>query len=337
MQTGLTKIAKVRIPTTHFRLPSLPTISSLSPENPRIAEAARRPWPKQRTISLSENFPIYKQTDSDKWTYQSLNFKFISDAPLRDHVVREFAALFELTYSYCKSLPFHLERTEDQGSAKLRVLLFEEYSRYLREGGIPDSGGTYLVKRDLILVPFEGLGLKKTQDSYVLDLGRSNQTLMHEAVHMMMRGRLLKDGWFVEGAAEYVATIPMRQNRLLTDRHLDSLIRYITSYGYGNGGGHNLGRTVELAPLHTLMEADYEDFRHLENSYPYSLLVFHYFAHFDQAGDGANLKAYAEALSKGERTSSARKKLLAGRDYQTLEKLMTESWKQHGLTLRFQR
>lgn len=289
-------------------------------------------------MALPLNLPIRKVIASEQnenWTYRSEHFEFVSNAPLRDHVVREFTALFELTHLYCSRLPFGLQRLQDGRERNLQVRLIEKYSHYLREGGAPGSGGTYLTDPDLILVPFEGLGLEKKRGSYALDLNRSNQTLMHEATHMMMSGPLLKDGWFVEGAAEYVATIPTKKNTLLIENHRESIRRYVTSYGYANGGGHNLGYEIELTSLKTLMECDYRSFQSIPNGYPYSLLLFNYFAHTDGNGDGARLREYAQALNEGANNSTARKKLLAGRDYRTLEKLLTNSYLQDGINLRF--
>ena len=222
-------------------------------------------------MSLPLHLPIKKEvaTGQNKiWTYRSDHFEFVSDAPLRDHVVREFTALFELTHLYCSRLPFGLQRLQNGNDKNLKVRLIENYGHYLREGGAEDSGGIYLTGPDLILVPFEGLGLEKKRGSYALDLKRSNQTLMHEAAHMMMRGPLLKDGWFVEGAAEYVATIPIKKNTLLLENHHDSISRYVTGYGYHNGGGHNLGSNIELTSLRKFMESDYQTFQRFPMAIP---------------------------------------------------------------------
>ncbi|MGJ8725462.1 MAG: hypothetical protein ACSHYB_12965 [Roseibacillus sp.] len=336
-QSRLTKVAQTSLPTAALRpKPFLGT--SVPPTPPRVAPTVHRTWPTQRQMALPLNLTIKKVAANEQkknWTYRSEHFEFVSDAPLRDHVVREFTALFELTHLYCSRLPIGLHRLQNGNDRNLKVRLIEDYTHYLREGGAPGSGGIYLTDPDLILVPFEGLGLEKKRDSYALDLDRSNQTLMHEATHMMMRGPLLKDGWFVEGAAEYVATIPMKKNSLLLENHRESIRRYVTGYGYRNGGGHNLGKTIELTSLQKFMESDYRGFQNIPNGYPYSLLVFNYFAHSDGAGDGARLREYARALNAGANSSTARKKLLAGRDYRTLEKLLTNSYHKDGITLSF--
>ncbi len=329
-QSRLTKVARTPLPTPAFPPKVVTPVASSTP-----IRATHRTWPTQRELSLPLDLPIQKVESAGNWTYRSEHFEFVSNAPLRDHVVREFTALFELTHLYCSRLPFGLERVQNGYDQNLQVRLIEDYSHYLREGGAPGSGGIYLTEPDLILVPFEGLGLEKKRGSYALDLHRSNQTLMHEATHMMMRGPLLKDGWFVEGAAEYVATIPMRNNSLLLENHRDSIIRYITGYGYRNGGGHNLGTRIELTSLKTFMECDYREFQQIPNGYPYALLVFHYFAHSDGQGEGRRLRQYTEALNRGSNSSTARKKLLAGRDYRTLEKLLTNSYLKDGIVLSF--
>ena len=330
-QSSLTKVARIPLAKPSFQLK--PSVTASTKATP--IRAIHRNWPRQKRMALPLDLPITKFDGQKSWTYRSKHFEFVSNAPLRDHVVREFAALFELTHLYCNHLPFGLERLQNGRDENLQVRLIENYSHYIREGGAPGSGGIYLTDPDLILVPFEGLGLKKKNNKYALDLNRSNQTLMHEATHMMMRGPLLKDGWFVEGVAEYVATIPMKRNTLLLDRHFDSIKQYVTSYGFRNGGGHNLGSRIELTSLKTLMECDYRKFQQIPNGYPYSLLVFHYFAHSDGQGDGQRLRQYAQALNDGADSSTARKKLLAGRDYRTLEKLLTNSYRKGGITLSF--
>lgn len=329
-QSRLNQVTLTPLPKATFQ-----PIASPPPPITQAVVPAPRSWPNEKRISIPRNLTIQKLEGKGSWTYRSKHFEFVSNAPLRDHVVREFTALFELTHLYCGRLPFGLKRLQKASSDKLQVRLIENYSHYLREGGAPGSGGIYLTEPDLILVPFEGLGLEKKRGSYALDLNRSNQTLMHEATHMMMRGPLLKDGWFVEGAAEYVATIPFKNNTLLLDNHRDSIIRYVTGYGYRNGGGHNLGRRIELTSLRTFMECDYREFQRISNGYPYALLVFHYFAHSDGQGDGENLRQYAEALNRGAKSSTARKKLLAGRDYRTIEKLLTDSYLKDGIVLTF--
>ena len=298
-----------------------------------------RSWPKGRRVALpTESIRIQRIADdpvNKQWSFQSEHFRFVSNAKLRDHAVREFAALFELTHLYARQLPFELHRFEKGGNQHLRIQLIKDYKDFIREGGLPESGGTYLSEPDIILVPFDGLGLKEGLNGYSIDSRRTNQTLTHETVHMMMRGPLLKDGWFVEGSAEYIATIPMNRNILLAEQHFNSVKKYVTSTGFKKRGGHNLGTTIKLCSLRKLMESDYDEFRKIQNSYPYSLLLFYYLAHEDREGEARGLKRYAAALNAGRSTKAARKEILAGRDYRTLGKELTDYWKENGITLQF--
>lgn len=343
--SGLLQIAQARARLEESRKPiGVASGKGLYTEqNPPAAErtgppaaSTRDPWPSGPSLALEKEprILILKQDeDAREWIYRSEHFDFISNAPLRQHVLREFAALFELTHLYCHRLPFSLSRTEE--SEKFQVHLIENYTHYIARGGMQNSGGVYLSDVDLVLVPFDGLGLKARNGSYSLDNLRTNQTLMHEATHMLMRGPLLMNGWFVEGSAEYVATIPIAQNTLLLSNHLSAVKNYVTSVGYKGRGGHGLGNEITLAPLKSFMEGDYENFQATPNAYPYALLLFHYFAHSDGAGDGARLRKYVEALYAGAGNNSARKHLLAGRSYKTLEKLLTDSWKDCDINLTF--
>ena len=306
-------------------------------ESQQKSASTRDPWPKLLRLKLPKEprILIIKEDPVKKeWIYQSEHFDFVSNASLRPHVIREFASLFELTHLYCQMLPFKLSRPE--AGEKLQVQLIENYTHYIARGGMVDSWGVYLSDRDLVLVPFEGLGLKKNGGSYSLDVRRSNQTLIHEATHMLMRGPLLRDGWFVEGVAEYVSTIPMAQNTLLIANHLSSVKNYITSVGYKGRGGHDLGTEITLTSLKKFMEADYDTYQKTPNAYPYALLVFHYFVHSDGRGDAKRIREYVQALYDGKSSRDARKILLGGRSYRTLETQIAASWKKQGITLKFQ-
>jgi hypothetical protein len=302
------------------------------------AKGTHESWPRAQDLSLASLPRITveeRNSDERRWLYRSPNFDFTANAPLKPHVIREFASLFELTHLYCRQLPLGLERLHGIQPGGLQVNLIENTAHYVARGGIPGSMGVYRSDVDVILVPFAGIGLKAYGGSYSLDHERSNQTLIHEATHMLMRGPLLQDGWFVEGAAEYVATIPMHKSTLLVPRHRDAIKSYLTSYGYGNRGGHNLGDDIRLTSLEDFMEADYTTFQNIPHAYPYALILFHYFAHSDGAGDAERLRAYAHALHQGASTSSAREHLLAGRSYQALEELLARSWQRDGISLTF--
>ena len=156
-QSSLTKVARIPLAKPSFQLK--PSVTASTKATP--IRAIHRNWPRQKRMALPLDLPITKFDGQKSWTYRSKHFEFVSNAPLRDHVVREFAALFELTHLYCNHLPFGLERLQNGRDENLQVRLIENYSHYIREGGAPGSGGIYLTDPDLILVPFEGLGLKK--------------------------------------------------------------------------------------------------------------------------------------------------------------------------------
>ncbi|MDP0492100.1 MAG: hypothetical protein Q7Q71_13710 [Verrucomicrobiota bacterium JB023] len=296
------------------------------------------PWPLSPSLKPKGRVRLQIITEDvakKQWAYRSKHFTFVSDAPLRTHVLREFALQFELTHQYCCKLPLALQRLHGVQTQPMAIHLIEDYEHYIARGGLPGSAGVYLSQPDVILVPFKGLGLISRHGEYALDPHRSTQTLVHEVTHMLMRGPLLQAGWFSEGAAEYVSTIPMTNDRLLIANHLASVKSYVTSYGYKGRGGHNLGARIQLTPLQEMMESDYDTFLDLPHSYPYSLLLFYFLAHMDGERDGQTLRDYVQVLHSGGDESTARKAILAGRDYKTLEKLLTNSWAQHGIYLNF--
>lgn len=302
------------------------------------AAGTHESWPQHDQLSLARApmiEVIAEDFENQHWVFRSPNFDFIADAPVSRETIGSFATLFELTHLYCRQLPFGLSRLHGLQEGGLQIYLIEDSARYVARGGRPNSNGVYLSDADVILLPFAGVGLP--QDSARIRNGKraSHQTLVHEATHMLMRGPLLQEGWFVEGVAEYVATIPIQEQTFLLTEHEHALKSYLMSTGYQNQGGHRLGSTIHLTSLKELMEADYDTFQQIPQAYPFALLLFHYFVHHDGEGDGKRLRDYAQALQQGADTNTARKLLLAGRSYRTLEKLLTNSWANYGLTLYF--
>ncbi len=267
---------------------------------------------------------------NNRWVYGSPNFEFVCTEDLGFAAVRKFAWMFESVWQFCETLPFDVPRLRAQEKVRMKTYLIKDYANYIKMGGRPKTLGVYIPSQDVVLVPFLSLDLKKAPG-----WKDGNNTLRHEVTHQLMRGQSQQAGWFIEGVAEYVATVPYAQNRLLTDRHLKSIVAMVSADGWNQREGYNLGQRVNLIRLQDFLVPDYATFQTREHAYPYALILFTYFARLDGQRDGAGLAKYVSALQDGVLESDARKHLLNGRSYEELEKDIAKAWNLHGLRLSF--
>ncbi|WP_411847342.1 hypothetical protein AAFN60_08250 [Roseibacillus persicicus] len=275
-------------------------------------------------------------TVNKRWSYGSPNFEFICDDDLGLPVVREFAWMFESVWQFAARKPFDLPRLRAQQKVRMKTYLIKSYADYVKMGGPPKSGGVFISSRDIILIPYQSLGITNHGGRYRVDSKVGNYTLRHEVAHQLMLGQSQQAGWFIEGSAEYIATVPYQQTRMLVSHHQKSVIDYLTAYGWNGQGGRNLGRNLKLARLESLMNPDYATFQKQPNAYASALLLYYYFMKFDGKRDGAALAAYVGELQYGRPEFVAREKLLAGRSYAELEKQMAAAWNQVGIRLTFE-
>ena len=269
-----------------------------------------------------------------RWVYRTPHFEFISDSFLKESLVRDFSWAFEVTYDYVTSLPIQVPRLHG-ATKRLRTYVYESRAAYIRAGGSPRSSGVYLPAQDAIMVPLSSLSRLTVTGGTVIRNRMSTRVLQHEITHYLMRGRTQKAAWFIEGSAEFVACVPFFRNRLLLSHHPRAVIDCITASGWESLGGYRLGHAIELAPLESFMAANALEFKQFKNAYPYSLMVFYFFAHLDGRKDGARLKRYAEMLLEGRPEPEARSVLLAGRSEAQLQADFARAWNLQGIKLSF--
>ena len=274
---------------------------------------------------------LRSEPENSRWVYGSPNFEFVCDEDLGFAAIKQFAWMFESVWQFCDRLPFDIPRLRAEQKVRMKTYLIKEYEDYVRQGGSPGASGVYIPGQDVILIPFQSLDLNKRGGQK-----DANNTLRHEVTHQLMTGQSQQAGWFIEGSAEYVSTVPFDKTRLLADRHLKAITSYITDRGWSGRVGHNLGNTISLTSLESFMQPSYRRFQGQKNAYAHALILFTYFAKLDGQKDGANLAKYVAALQDGRPESDARKHLLAGRSYAELEKNVTSAWNLHGLRLKFE-
>ncbi len=297
-------------------------------------------WPQLVGFREDPEIEIVREdADAGVFIYESLNFRYVSDARLSRSVVRGFALLFEATHEFCQAMPIGMgegERTD----GKYLIKLYEDMMDYYTAGAPPGSAGVFMGSRNRIKVPFESIGVRPVGSGYMLDRSVSNRTLSHEITHQLTPREYYGSGrfnsWFIEGIAEYVASTPYRSGRYNTRAGRRAAVDYATGFSRDDNRGRNIGTDIQLSSLEDYMDMSYQQFLQNGNfNYAVGLLLTYYFIHMDGDGDAANLQAYLRALLDGSDRAEAEAKLLAGRTFEELEEDVERAWRRFGVRFQF--
>lgn len=309
-----------------------PKRSSNAPDakfNKRAGQIQANPYAEVKRIEANRA--------EKRWVYVTENFEFVCDEDLGLGEMRNFVWMFEAIWKFCEEWPIDLPRLRAQEKVRMKTLLVKEMEDYYRQGGVKGSSGVYLTARDLILVPFDSLGEfhlgAGNKRRYKID----NHVLRHEITHQLMRGQTQQAAWFIEGAAEYVATVPFSGYRMQLFKHRSAAVNYIIHTNYRLGTYEPAGRSMKLMPLKEFMNLNYGEFLTTEHSYKYALMIFYYFAKLEGEKDGALLKAYTKALQRDKPEAEAQKLLLKGGSWEQLQREIALAWNQLGIRIQFKR
>lgn len=306
-----------------------------------IPENFDNPWPKLIkspdgvTVELVE-----ENKEEHRYVYHSDHYEFICDVPLKAHLVKRFAVLFEGTREFCRQLPISTKKAHIAGkSHRNQILLFENLSTYHKNGGPPGSAGVFIGGKDIVMVPLTSLGVKKLGSSYTIDYDSNNKTLTHELTHQITDRyyyELGARGWFSEGLAEYVAVTPYRSGKFMLTKTVNAAEDYATGYGRDNNGGRGLGTTINAPDLKSYMLQPYSSFTANGNfNYALGLLITTYFFEIEGKGDRVAITAFLKALREGKKGEEALAALLQGRSYDELAEDISKGWKSKGVKITF--
>ncbi len=298
-------------------------------------------WPK--LVKSPENVTVEiaeENEETRRYVYHSEHYEFICDVPLKPHLVKRFAVLFEGTREFCRQLPISTKKAHVAGKThRNKILLFETIESYHRNGGPRESAGVFIPRRDVVIVPLTSLGVKKLGSSYTIDYDADNKTLTHELTHQItdnfyyQRGAI---GWFSEGLAEYVGITPYRSGKFLLTKTINAVKEYVTEYGRDGSGGRALGEEFNAPDLKSYMLQNYEDFlANIQLNYGLGALITTYFFEMENRGDRVAITAFLKALREGKKGEEALEALLQGRTYDELAKDIAKGWRSKGVKINF--
>ena len=231
---------------------------------------------------------VSEDEQNGKFVYRTPHFEFTSDGKLTLNLLRDVTRNFEATYGLLKALPWGVQPEPEEGD-RFHALLVRSRVRYEEEGGPKNSGGVYYRSRKLFVVPFESLGIDRSD------------TLVHELTHQMMHAWLeILPQWVIEGTAEYTNAIPLRTGIFRVSAARNGLKDYVASLKARGG-------VPEPFPLEKLFgisgkewsETLARDPKESHRMYFTAYLLVNYFMHMDGKGDGAIFVKYMHAVCKG--------------------------------------
>lgn len=312
------------------------------------AAAAARPvnfgfaWPREiRMDGPSQAKVVSEDTKKNIFIYESPHYRFASNVRLTSDVLRNFAMMFETTWKYAAAVPLAL----DGGilrQGRLDVLLFETSGQYIAAGGPPGSAACYIPSSGIVLTPLSSLGLTKTPTGFSLDTAATNDVLIHELAHQVTpssyMSNALRNGWFVEGLAEYISSTPYSWGYFRPDPLGNAALAYVTAYGEDRKGGRSLGTKLRVPRLRKFMQMDYRDFAGANANLHYGLglLLTHYFLHMEGAGRSGRMGDYLKGLRSGKTGDVALAPLLGGSTFEKLETEFADAWRKKGIEITFE-
>lgn len=296
-------------------------------------------WPRDVTVPADTEITVIEENDETRrYVYESVHFRFESDAKLRSLLVSKLATMFEAAFAAHREVPLGNRRTRATGTGKFKAILFEKEEDYHKAGGPANSAGVYLGRTDTFMVPLENLGVRKSGNSYTYDAKGDFHTLFHEITHQLWADYGPMAGtWMVEGFAEYMALMPFRGNRITLTQGRQEVPDFATAYGRDGGGGRALGEAIKMPRLERFMAMDQPEFyKNMNFNYACGLLLFYYFAEQDGGPGGKQLRECFKAMHNGASEEEARKVLLKGRSYEQLEREFAAGMHRVGIKVSFQ-
>lgn len=323
--------------------PPRPTAAT-TPKTPPINNDALNfdaPWPERVKFTEDpEIVTVEESAEKKRFIYESANYRYVCDVRLAQSVVKGFAVMFEATHLYCRTLPLGINAGEKTDGKHL-ILLFEEFSEYVKAGGPPDSAGVFMGGRGVVMVPLTSLGVRPVGSSYMLDRDKSSKTLPHELTHQLTPPQYYRQGamgWFSEGIAEFVAVTPYRAGSYNVRGNIKDAIDYATGYGSKDMGGRALGKNINLPPLKDFMLQDYSSFlKNPQINYGCGLLITTYFLYLDGDGDAKRLKAFLKKLHEDKSSEAPLDLLLDGRSFEQLQADIVKGWGRRGVDFTFRK
>lgn len=241
---------------------------------------------------------------AEEYVYRTTHFEFSSQGKFSQSLLREVARDFEATYELVKALPWNIE-PRPPGGDLFHARLLKDKAAYFAAGGLAGTGGVYLSREKLFMVPFESIGVKLVGKSYAKDDKFESHTMVHELTHQMMHFYLdFLPQWVREGTAEYTGILPLHTGHFRVSAAKNGLKDYVDFLKKRTVSG--VPEPYPLDQLFAITNAQWNnalggDQEVAHRLYFTSYLLVYYFMHLDGKGDGQLFARYFREISDTEK------------------------------------
>ncbi|MGK0189447.1 MAG: hypothetical protein ACI9R3_005264 [Verrucomicrobiales bacterium] len=260
-------------------------------------------WPDEVDVSGEVEVATVKEDESNKdFVYTTKHFKFHSDSKIAGSLIKDFSLAFEATFAAVAALPLRLDPKPPEGHFVIR--LFGDRFDYYAAGGMLGTAGVYIPLERHILVPMEGLNLKRVGSELRKKNGEyDNSTLIHEITHQVMHDWLKHmPTWMVEGMAEYMSSLPYSNGKF---RFSESARKNAIKDGIARWEGGFRQSSHTILPATKLFKVNSREWNQTKGeaavmNYSSSMLYVYYFMHLAGRGEGEAICAYTEAIRQAK-------------------------------------
>lgn len=305
-------------------------------------------WPRHITVPKEVQVQEVKAPEGQRgFIYESNHYRYFSPLKLDPTAQKTVSRLCECAYAANRAIAdvMPVERCTAAGEdKKFTVVLAPSMAAYHEMGGPKGSAGVFMgemrpsggplkesdIVRDLVLIPFESLGLGKTGVVERDDI--DTHALVHELTHQQFMLNNLPI-WANEGWAEYVGFVPYVGETLDFDRGFSLILH--TAKQRSEMGALEFPFSLEDF-LCIDQDTMYSIMSERKDTYTLSAMLVSFFVHLDTKRGAEAFKNYLQALLDGQSQEEAAKLLIA--PYRTAERLQQQfvrSWKSKKVKVAF--
>ncbi|MDA0813503.1 MAG: SHD1 domain-containing protein [Verrucomicrobia bacterium] len=280
-------------------------LEKLSPEDLHYIQQwkAQRPeritWPEE--IDVREKVtvtPVREDADAREFVYRTEHFEFHSDEKIAGSLIKDFSLAFEATLAAIAALPLNLKPEPPQGHFQIG-----DRFDYYAAGGLIGTAGVYVPLERHILVPMDGLNLKRVgSELRKNNSDYDNSTLIHEITHQVMHDWLKHmPTWMLEGLSEFMSSLPYANGkfRFGESARKNGIRAALTRWEGGRQTSYS------ILPAETLFSVNSRQWNQTSGNaatmnYSSSMLYVYYFMHLAGRGEGEDIRAFAGAIDQAK-------------------------------------
>jgi len=300
---------------------------------------AEEDWPRiVRSPDLSIVEIISEDEEKNEFTYETKNYRFISDIQFSTSLVREISEVFEATLLVNSLLPLDLRPIPEPGREKFVARIFENESDFFQAGGLEGSTGTYRSGEKELIIPISSLGVKRYGNKVSMDYTMEDfRSLIHViTLQNLNRWNSKLPVWLMHGAAEYLQVADYDNGRYAFSRQDDRLANKLNDH---------YESPFPMVSVHQLMTTTYGQWNHAlaqgeaSKYYVSALLLTYYFYHLDGENEGEHIQAFFKDLKqmqpRGNSWGIVNEHLLRNKTFEELQEEIVEAFRRKGIQIEF--